>query len=489
MHSSRQCPFKLKKNKNTQSYYISEFVLKAGKPSSDSGGSSVLASSSSTLSQPSASNLDYMYLHRQYGDILYDSDETDQDVEPLGWSASQVETETTTTSHTFSDDLEALCETKAKEMEERSYIRFKVRRNLMWQDVKLKCNRIQKEDLQENSYVKIEFVGEAGVDQGGPKREFFSLLHNEVYSSSLFLGEEGKGKVFAHNLVALQQNDYFKYGLCCALAIVNGCVGPQFFCPPVVDYILYGNVKYVKCSLDSIPNKSVKEKLKELNGIEQQHLFEERVASNFAELLPEMGYTKPVVFGEKTEFLRAATIHYTLAHCLCEIDQFVNGLDNVGVLQLLRDHPHEAREILQFTTSALKADLIDSLFSVHLSPEGSNKNTNEKTILFYWNQFLEDVEQGLVKTQIYDGNTLSYSTVNISLEAVLAFITGSRNIPPLGLHPRPSIVFMHEGDRKLYVSTCSNVLYFPVTEKLLSFGSFKEEFLFCMLNSPGFGKV
>lgn len=88
--------------------------------------------------------------------------------------------------------------------------------------------------------------------------------------------EKGNGKVFAHNLIALQQNDYFKYGLCCRLAIVNGSGGPQFFCPPVVDYLLHGDVKHVKSNIDSIPNKDVKRELKELNSVDDPKLFEEK---------------------------------------------------------------------------------------------------------------------------------------------------------------------------------------------------------------------
>ena len=76
----------------------------------------------------------------------------------------------------------------------------------------------------------MEFVGEAAVDQGSPTREMFCLLHKELYSSSLFDGgKEGKGKIFAHNLNAVKDSEYYDYGIFCALAIVNGAVSPRFF--------------------------------------------------------------------------------------------------------------------------------------------------------------------------------------------------------------------------------------------------------------------
>ena len=47
----------------------------------------------------------------------------------------------------------------------------------------MKCDRVKKEDLNKNSYVKVQFVGEAGVDQGGlhlcllGKKEMVKSLH------------------------------------------------------------------------------------------------------------------------------------------------------------------------------------------------------------------------------------------------------------------------------------------------------------------------
>lgn len=117
----------------------------------------------------------------------------------------------------------------------------------------------------------------------------------------MFIGEEGNGQIFAHNLTALQLNEYYKYGLCCGLAIVNGSVGPQFFSPPVVDYLLHGNFTHVKNHIDSIPNKDVKDKLKELNSIDDPELFEEKAMSYFSKSFYDMGYLKPV-FSNKEEF-------------------------------------------------------------------------------------------------------------------------------------------------------------------------------------------
>jgi len=100
------------------------------------------------------------------------------------------------------------------------------------------------------------------------------------------------------------------------------------------------------------------------------------------------------------------------------MNQFIEGLNVLGVLHMLRNHPVEARDTFQYT-STLTAELIDGLFTVKLSPEESNKKANEKTILFYWNQLLEDIEQGIIKGEVYDSNTASHVIVNISLQYLL----------------------------------------------------------------------
>ena len=260
-----------------------------------------------SCSYQSTGTLDYMYLQKEYGDIMWISDESDKEEslpedEPVNFETK------TRNSTTFSEDLQKLCTRKADKWVEESYIRLKVRRNFVWQDVKLKCGRLEEKQLSENSFLKVEFVGEPAVDEGGPKRELFCLLHKEVYSTSLFKGKEGRGKIFSHNLTAVQNNKYFIYGLCCGLALVNGAVGPQFFSHPVVDYILSGNVNSVKCSVESIPSKATRSKLEEIDSITDAKEFEDKVVTYFGNTLQEMGYTKPVVFPNKKEFLRTATI-------------------------------------------------------------------------------------------------------------------------------------------------------------------------------------
>ena len=70
-------------------------------------------------------------------------------------------------------------------------------------------------DSDLRNIIKVQFEGEPTVDKDGPKNEFYSLLHNEMSKSSLFIGELVK-KSFNHNILALEERDYYIYMGNCA---------------------------------------------------------------------------------------------------------------------------------------------------------------------------------------------------------------------------------------------------------------------------------
>ena len=108
----------------------------------------------------------------------------------------------------------------------------------------------------------------------------------------------------------------------------------------------------------------------------------------------------------------------------------------------------------------------------------------EQNIIFNFNQYLEDVEQGKVISQ------LQGMPVTITLNQILEFVTGAYDVPAIGFSPHPTIEFLHDEDstRKMSANTCANVLKLPV-KGLCDEVKFAEEFTFCMLNSPGFGLI
>ncbi|XP_034755550.1 G2/M phase-specific E3 ubiquitin-protein ligase-like isoform X2 [Etheostoma cragini] len=143
---------------------------------------------------------------------------------------------------------------------------------------------------------------------------------------------------------------------------------------------------------------------------------------------------------------------------LCE------GLKTLGVLDQIRQHPDSFRPLFCYEPNTLTADQVEDLFSIHLSPEGSNKRAAEEMVITFWRDYLQDAEE--------EGPS--------KLEKILAFTTGA------------SVQFIHKGDDGFSTSmfplanTCVNCIKLPLH---VSYQLFKEKFDFALGNTYGFGRA
>ena len=100
---------------------------------------------------------------------------------------------------------------------------MKVTRKWAWKDFKSSLQRAR----ELNVHLKVQFVVESAIDEGGPRCELFCSVDCMV-SNELTQGEDGQ-KTFLHNMVLLQKNEYHLYGQCVAMALLQGPPGPQVF--------------------------------------------------------------------------------------------------------------------------------------------------------------------------------------------------------------------------------------------------------------------
>eukprot|EP00794_Sanderia_malayensis_P000954 gene954-270_t len=196
-------------------------------------------------------------------------------------------------------------------------IKLKVRRSFVWEDTLLKLKRCTKEILS-NGMVRVQFIGELAVDEGGPRKELFFLIHRHMQTSCLFTGEPHR-RIFAHNVMALQREEYYSYGVLSALSILQG----------------------------DLQNEKVRLKLEELDLISDPEVFKKEASFN-VQLRSKAGYSKPLVtLEDKQEFFRCICLHYMILSTLPEIEQFIQGLNINGVLDTMRKNPLSSRKLLQ----------------------------------------------------------------------------------------------------------------------------------------------
>lgn len=111
--------------------------------------------------------------------------------------------------------------------------RLKVRRDHLLEDTLM---QIARDGFDPKKPLRIEFAGEDGVDEGGPKKEFFQLLVKELFRPEFGMwdyDEETRTYWFSHNPVE-SGAEYGLVGMLLGLAIYNGVILDVHF--PMVLY-------------------------------------------------------------------------------------------------------------------------------------------------------------------------------------------------------------------------------------------------------------
>lgn len=107
--------------------------------------------------------------------------------------------------------------------------------------------------------LKVQFRYEAGIDDGGPSREFASLVVKQLAESKYLRGPD-TGKSFARHHNSLQEGDFKAIGSLTAITLLNGGYGVPVFTRPIAEFIVYGEPKS-PCHIDDVPDSELKHNL------------------------------------------------------------------------------------------------------------------------------------------------------------------------------------------------------------------------------------
>ena len=128
--------------------------------------------------------------------------------------------------------------------------------------------------------LKVRFIGDSAIDDGGPRREFFQLLIQAIANKSGMFSGYPSHVVPLHDVDALIRNKYFIVGKMIAAGIVQGGQPPVYFANAVADFIVFNSVK---SSVD----------IQDIADIEIRHSLE-KVRGKFCtnHLVPRLSLTK-----------------------------------------------------------------------------------------------------------------------------------------------------------------------------------------------------
>lgn len=91
--------------------------------------------------------------------------------------------------------------------------------------------------------------------------------------------------------------------------------------------------------------------------------------------------------------VKLCAAHFTIHSLRAELDQICEGLDCMGVRQLMRDNPALLRPLfLPQPSCPLSADYMIKLFVTKFSPPGCNAREDEEAALLKWVQFLQLIQ-------------------------------------------------------------------------------------------------
>ena len=111
--------------------------------------------------------------------------------------------------------------------------------------------------------LKVRFIGEPAVDQGGPRREFFRLFLSEMgQKSGLFCGWPNHVSPVS-NSQAVANKTFFTCGKVVALMVIQGGQAPCCFSRPITDFIVNDEI-YYSGNLQDIPDSDIQEKLEKV---------------------------------------------------------------------------------------------------------------------------------------------------------------------------------------------------------------------------------
>lgn len=141
--------------------------------------------------------------------------------------------------------------------------RINIARDILWEDT-VALFKTPRFDPCKTPRVKFE--DEEGIDAGGLRREYFTLLMKEVTNNpALFEGQEDN-KAITYNTSALQSNLYFIVGRMISCAIMHCDIGVPVFSKSMYYFISHENVDMTEMPhcVEDIPDYSVVELIRKV---------------------------------------------------------------------------------------------------------------------------------------------------------------------------------------------------------------------------------
>ncbi|XP_038140105.1 uncharacterized protein LOC119782957 isoform X1 [Cyprinodon tularosa] len=269
--------------------------------------------------------------------------------------------------------------------------RFNISRANVWDGA---IRGFRRSSYSETCDMLVKFTDDAGVfeeglDTGGPKREFLSLLMKHLKDRPIFDGPEGH-RFLVYNANAVREDEYFLAGKMIAVSVVHGGPGPHFLSEDLVHY-LAGQASF-KATVASVTDEGIGKALQEIENAASVDVLRECVIRH-STMLQTAGCLRHVSsVEEKKDIVSDYLRWYIIDRNSSALDRFKDGLSALHFLDALQQHPTMLSPVLCHIEKKLTALELEQLFKPNFSPVGSNRRLLESQTMGYWADYLLDCE-------------------------------------------------------------------------------------------------
>uniref|UniRef100_A0A1A8NZW8 HECT domain-containing protein n=4 Tax=Nothobranchius TaxID=28779 RepID=A0A1A8NZW8_9TELE len=355
----------------------------------------------------------------------------------------------------------------ALQIDRHSVSRFNICRSDIW-DGAVRGFKRSTFSAEKDLLVKFSDDGgrlEDGLDTGGPKREFLSLLMKRLNQRPIFDGPENR-RYLVYNSTAIREDEYGLAGKMISVSIVHGGPGPNFLSEDLVNHIS-GHSSF-SASIGDITDEEMGKVLQQIENASSLENLQDQMVQNSTMLQTAGCFRRVSSLQEKHSVIKDYLRWYILDKNHRAIERFKDGLSSLQFLTALQQHPAVLTPVLCQSNEKLSAAGIEDLFQPQLSPGGSNRRTQEDQTRSFWGDYLLDCEE---------------NDSSVTLEEIFMFATGLPCIPPAGVNPQPRLQF-DTSSKFPMANTCANTLKLPLLD---NYNTFKANMNFGIKNSPGFG--
>ncbi|KAH3678516.1 hypothetical protein WICMUC_001533 [Wickerhamomyces mucosus] len=329
-------------------------------------------------------------------------------------------------------------------------LKLQVRRDYIATDT-LRCIKMYSEkDLKKA--LKIEFIGEPGIDGGGLKKEWFSLLTKELFNeeNGMFIyDKESHFCWFSPNSTEPNNELYYITGVILGLAIYNSIILDLKF-PPALYKKLVGKKIRFEDYLELFPStgRGLQKLLEYSGNVEDLELFYEASYKDLIngivieELIPD-GSTIKVTNQNRKDYVEKWYSFFMNSSIESQFQSFHKGFHNViggNALSLF-----SAKEIEMIICGNDEPQIDTALFrsiTKYSGWENEEYANNSEIVQWFWNWF----------------NEIS----NSQQKKFLSFVTGSDRIPATGISTmsfKITRIKSYDSIKKLPIAhTCFNEL-------------------------------